>query len=55
MKVKDLIVKDEEYQGTKFKTLWVVLEDGSTYKIGTLKQGTNINYINCVHKEFKKN
>lgn len=54
MKVKDLIIVEEEYQGYKFRTLYVVLEDGTKYKIGTLKDSTNCNYINCVHKEFKK-
>lgn len=47
-------VKEEEYQGHKFRVLYLVL-DGTYYKIGTLKDSTNCNYINCVHKEFKKN
>lgn len=54
MKVKDLIIVEEEYQAHKFKTLYIVLDDGSKYKIGTLKDSVNCNYINCVHKEFKK-
>lgn len=54
MKVKDLIVKQEEYQGHTFYTLYIII-DNKEYKIGTLKDSTNCNFINCVHKEFKKN
>lgn len=55
MKVKDLIVKEEEFNGYKFNVLYVILDNGKEYKIGTLKDSTNCNYVNCVHKEFKKN
>lgn len=55
MKVKDLIIKEEEYKGYKFNTLYLVLEDGTEFKIGTLKMSTNCNFINCVHKDFKQN
>lgn len=54
MKVKDLIIVEEEYKEYKFFTLYLLLDNGEKYKIGTLKQSTNCNYINCVHKEFKK-
>lgn len=60
MKMK---IVESEYQGIKFKQLYIVLEDGTEYLVGTLKDKQilrdgkilNIHYINCVHKEFKKN
>lgn len=55
MKVKNLIIRQEEYMEHKFYTLYLVLEDGTEYKIGTLKESTNCNFVNCVHKEFRKN
>ena len=29
--------------------------DGQEFKIGTLKESINCNFVNCVHKEFKQN
>ncbi len=55
MKVKNLVIKEEEYMGHKFNTLYLILENGQEFKIGTLKESTNCNFVNCVHKEFKKN
>lgn len=48
----DFTVKEEEFNGYKFQTLWLVF-NGKEYKIGTLKDGSKISFINCVHKEFK--
>ena len=55
MKVKDLIIKDEEFQGNKIKVLYLVLEDNTIYRVGTLKSGKTFNYVNCMHKEYKPN
>lgn len=62
IKIKDLIVIDELYNGTEFKTLGVLAiqnENGKEqeviYKLGTLKNAKSFNYINCIHKDFKKN
>lgn len=53
MKVENFIVKEEEYNGNKFKSLYIVI-GGKEYLVGTLKEKDKVNYINCVHKEFKK-
>ena len=60
MKMK---IVENEFQGKKFQQLYLVLENGEEYLIGTLKSRevaregkvVKINYINCVHKEYKKN
>lgn len=54
MQVKNMIVKEEEYKGVKYYSLFVIIDD-KQYLIGTLKQREKFNYINCIHKEFKNN
>lgn len=53
MKVEGFKVKEEEYQGYKFKVLYIVI-DGIEYKVGTLKDGQSFNYINSIHRTYNK-
>ena len=53
--MKGFILKEEEYKGTKFTSVYLIDKDGTEYLVGTLKKGKNKNYVNCCHKEFKKN
>lgn len=43
-------VKDKEYNGYKFKQLVFVI-NGKEYILGTLKEGQEVNYINCISKK----
>lgn len=52
MKVENLIVKKESFKGNEFYSLFVII-DGKEYRIGTLKEKENYNFINCVHRDFK--
>lgn len=54
MQVQNFIVKENEYEGYKYYSLYVII-DKKEYLLGTLKQKENINYINCIHKDYKKN
>ena len=54
MKVQNFIVKEENYKDYKFYSLYVVI-DNKEYLVGTLKEKDKINFINCVHKSYKKN
>ena len=54
MKVQGWLVKPEEFNGTKYYALYVVIED-KEFRVGTLKETkSGITYVNCMHKEFKK-
>ena len=54
MKVQNLIVKPEEFNGNKIFGLYILIED-KEYRIGTIKETPKgFCYINCMHKEFKK-
>lgn len=62
IKIKDLVVIDESYNGIDFKTLGVLAVENNNgkeqeviYKLGTLKNAKSFNYINCIHKDFKQN
>lgn len=63
MKVNNLVIKEIEFKGNKIKQLYLILDNNEEYLIGTLKSReiaqdgkvVKINYVNCVHKEFKKN
>mgnify|MGYP007124397447 CR=1 FL=1 len=55
MKLQNLIIKEEEYSNHKYYALYIVLENGVEYLLGTLKNSSKINYVNCVHRDFKKN
>ena len=56
--IDNMIVKENEieFNGQKYKVkqLYVVVGD-KEYLIGTLKEKEKYNFINCIHKEFKKN
>lgn len=52
MKVENLIVKKEKFNGSEFYSLYVVIE-GKEYRIGTLKERDNYSFINCIHRDFK--
>lgn len=52
--VENLIVKETEFNGKVIKQLYVVI-DKKEFLIGTLKDKDSYGFINCVHKEFKKN
>ena len=58
MKIDGLKIKEVEFQDKKIKQLFLVV-DGNEYLMGTLKdksyEDKKILYVNCVHKEFKKN
>lgn len=57
MKVHTLTIKESEFKGTKIQQLYLVLENGEEYLIGTLKPKNDfwkVSSVNCVHKEFKK-
>lgn len=58
MKIESLNIKENEYNGKKFYQLYIKI-DGKDYLLGTLRDRSyddkEILYINCVHKEFKKN
>ena len=43
-------VKEKEYNGYKFKQLVFVI-GGKEYILGTLKEGQEVNYINCISKK----
>ena len=54
MKVEGFIIKEESYKDNKFYSLYIVI-DKQEYLLGTIKGiEKNIKYINCVHKEYKK-
>ena len=54
MKVQGMIVKPEEFNGNKYYSIFIVIED-KEYRLGTLKETQKgLTYINCMHKEFKK-
>ena len=55
IKVKGFVVKEEEFKGNQIKVLYMVLEDDSLYRVGTLKNGKTFNFVNCMHREFKQN
>lgn len=48
------VVKQNEFEGKVIYQLYVVI-DKKEFLVGTIKQKDNYGYINCVHKEFKKN
>lgn len=58
MKIDGLKIKETEFNSKKIKQLFLVV-DGKEYLLGTLKDKSyddkEILYVNCVHKEFKKN
>lgn len=55
MKVSNFVIKENEYKGNKFYSIYVVI-DGQEYMLGTLKGvDTPKAYVNCIHKEFKTN
>lgn len=54
MKVENLIVKKEKFNDNEFYSLFIVIE-GKEYRIGTLRDTDRISYINCIHREYKKN
>lgn len=57
MKVINLEIQESEFKGTKIQQLFITLDNGEQYLIGTLKPKNDfwkVNSINCVHKEFKK-
>lgn len=58
MKIDGFKIVESEFNGKKFKQLFLVI-DSKPYLMGTLKdksyEDKEILYINCVHKEFKKN
>lgn len=57
MKFDGVLIKENEFNGKKFKQIYFVI-DGKDYLIGTIKDRTiddkEIHYVNCVHKEYKK-
>lgn len=58
MKIDGLKIKESVFQDKKIKQLFIVI-DSKEYLIGTLKDKSyddkEILYVNCIHKEFKKN
>lgn len=58
MKLDGLKVVESEFNGKKFHQL-VAIIDGKVFLIGTVREnvfnGTEIRYINCIHKEKKDN
>lgn len=58
MKLDGFLIKQTEFNGKKINQLFVVV-DKKEYLLGTLKDKSyddkEILYVNCVHKEFKKN
>lgn len=58
MKIDGLKIKESVFNDKKIKQLFLVVE-GKEYLLGTLKDKSyddkEILYVNCVHKEFKKN
>lgn len=58
MKIDGFKIVENEFNGKKFNQLFIVV-DGKMYLLGTLKDKSyddkEILYVNCVHKEFKKN
>lgn len=58
MKIDGLKIKETDFNSKKIKQLFLVV-DGKEYLLGTLKDKSyddkEILYVNCVHKEFKKN
>lgn len=58
MKIDGLKIKETVFNDKKIKQLFLVV-DGKEYLLGTLKDKSyddkEILYVNCVHKEFKKN
>lgn len=58
MKIDGFKIIENEFNGKKFNQL-VIIVNGKEYLIGTLKDKSyddkEILYVNCIHKEFKKN
>lgn len=54
MQVQNFIVKENEFNGHKYLSLYIII-DKKEYLMGTIKQKENINYINFIHKDYKKN
>lgn len=58
MKIDGFKIKETVFNEKKIKQLYLVV-DGNEYLLGTLKdksyEDKEIRYVNCVHKEFKKN
>lgn len=58
MKFNGVKVKEVDFNGKKIKQIYFVIDE-KDYLVGTLKDRTiedkEIHYVNCIHKEFKKN
>lgn len=58
MKFDGVKIKESQFNGKKFNQVYFVI-NGKEYLLGTLKdksyEDKEILYVNCVHKEFKKN
>lgn len=58
MKIDGFKIKEAEFNSKKFLQLYIVI-NSKEYLLGTLKEKSyddkEIRYVNCVHKEFKKN
>lgn len=58
MKIDGFLVKETTFNDKKINQLFIVIEK-KEYLLGTLKDRSyddkEILYVNCVHKEFKKN